>query len=133
MAHSHGIFQETTKKETVVIAVRYDDGEPASYAQVKISSPKGGNIEYQIGRTDKNGCFAFLPELPGRWRITIDDGLGHKIDTDFVVGDSPGIEKKAPVTVCPRWHGVLTGLSLIFGISGLLMVFRMRKLSRQDR
>lgn len=134
IAHAHAIFHEATRKEAVVIAARYDDGEPASYAQVKVTSPKGGKIEHQNGRTDKNGCFAFLPDLPGQWKITIDDGLGHRIDTELVVKNASGIQNKQdPLRVFPMWQGVVTGLSLIFGFFGVLMYFRVRKLHRQDR
>lgn len=134
VAQGHGIFHETSKKEAVVIAARYDDGEPASYVQVRVTPPQGGKIEHQNGRTDKNGCFAFLPDLPGQWKITIDDGLGHKIDTELLVDEASGIQNKHdPLRVFPLWQAVVTGLSLIFGFFGVVMCFRVRKLHRQDR
>ena len=133
-AHAHGMFHEITKQEAVVINAEFDDGEPASYAQVKVYSPGGGDIEHQNGRTDKNGCFAFLPDHSGEWRIVIDGGMGHRLQTAFVVDEASETRKKQNnVRACSTWQGVVTGLSLIFGISGFIMYFRARKLLRQSR
>jgi nickel transport protein len=118
----------------VVITAEFDDGEPASYAQVKIYSPDGGQIEYQNGRTDKNGCFAFLPDRPGEWNITIVDGMGHRIQTEFVADEASEIRKKQDTGgPFPKWQGIVTGLGLILGISGFIMYFRARKLHRLVR
>ena len=55
IAYGHGMFHEIAGKDAVVVTAEYDDGEPMSYAGVKIFSPAGGKIEHQNGRTDKNG------------------------------------------------------------------------------
>lgn len=134
MAHAHGMFHEITRKETVVVTAEFDDGDPASYAQVKVYSPDGGEVEYQNGRTDRKGCFAFLPDRPGEWRIEIDGGMGHRILTAFVVNEaSEAPKKQSSVGAWPKWHGIVTGLSLIFGICGFLMYFRAGKLDSQAR
>ena len=132
MLYAHGMSHEITKKEAVVITAEFDDGEPASYAQVKVFSPESGEIEYQNGRTDKHGCFAFLPDRPGEWNITILAGMGHRIETAFVANEALENQKKQDTGgVFPRWQGVVTGLGLIFGASEFITYFRIRKLQRQ--
>lgn len=132
VGHAHGMFHEITRKETVVVTARFDDDEPATYAQVKVYSPEGGEIEYQNGRTDKKGCFAFLPDRPGEWRIAIDGGMGHRLSTAVVVtGLSEAPKELESGGAQPRWEGIVTGLSLIFGLCGFLMYLRARKLNGQ--
>jgi nickel transport protein len=121
MAYAHGMSHEVTKKEAVMIAAEYDDGEPVSYAEVKIYSPEGGRVEYQNGRTDKKGRFAFLPDRAGEWKINIDGGMGHFKSTVFVVDEAMDIRMKENTgRTCPRWQAVVTGISIIFGLFGLI-------------
>jgi hypothetical protein len=56
----------------------YDDGTPISYSEVKIFSPTDGETEFQQGLTDKNGRFVFYPDIKGKWKIVVDDGMGHR-------------------------------------------------------
>jgi nickel transport protein len=128
------MFHEINRKETVVVSAEFDDGEPASYAQVKVYSPEGGEVEYQNGRTDRKGCFAFVPDRPGEWRIAIDAGMGHRITTAFVVNEvSEPPKKRDSVGPWPKWQGIVTGLSLIFGVCGLVMYRRAARLGRDAR
>lgn len=48
-----------------------------SFAKVKIWSPENDRVEFQNGRTDKNGRFSFFPDVDGVWHITVNDGMGH--------------------------------------------------------
>lgn len=128
IAWGHGMFHEIAGKEAVVVTAEYDDGEPMSYADVKIYSPAGGKIEHQNGRTDKNGCFAFVPDSPGQWRIIIDGDMGHVIDTTFAVDEALAVVNKQEAGQgYPRWQGILTGLSVIFGLCGFACYLRARK------
>jgi nickel transport protein len=132
VAHAHGLFHEVTRKEAVVVTALFDDGEPVTYAQVKVYSPDGGEIEYQNGRTDRKGSFAFLPDRPGEWRIAIDGGMGHRLNTAVVVNEiseAPKVRDSGGGR--PRWPGLVTGLSLIFGLCGSLMYLKAKRLSRQ--
>ena len=61
-------------------------------------SPENDKIEYQNGRTDQNGIFAFFPDVAGLWRIEANDGVGHKeqgkIDVSEATADTTGPAKK---------------------------------------
>lgn len=91
--HAHGVDYELKNGRAVTIIVTYDDGKPMSYAGVKIFSPADEKIEHQNGRTDKNGCFSFLPDQNGEWRITVEDGMGHGVATKVNVDEAMEAEE----------------------------------------
>ncbi len=127
-AHAHGVFHEITKRDAVLISAEYDDGEPMSYAAVKIFSPSGGKIEHQNGRTDKNGRFAFVPDSPGPWRIIIDAEMGHLIDATFAVDDAFQIVAKEETERSgSKWCGLAAGIGIIFGLWGIASRFLARR------
>lgn len=128
MLHAHGVFHRIERQEAVVIVAEFDDGEPMSYADVKVHSPAGGKIEYQNGRTDRNGYFAFIPDGPGNWRITVDAGMGHLVDATIAVNESLHAEGKENVgKPYSRWQGIVTGIGFIFGLTGFIYYLRARK------
>lgn len=87
---------------------------------VKINTPGDTRVEHQNGRTDVNGCFAFVPDTPGQWQIIVNGGMGHMIISDFTVADAltpiPAAAGTAPYS---RIHGIVTGISIIFRITGI--------------
>ena len=102
----------------VGVVARYDDGSPMSYCDVKVFSPSGGAKPFQEGLTDKNGGFLFAPDENGEWRIVIDDGMGHSIAEEVVVGaGSRAVMAERPVV--PRYLGILMGICVIFGMAGI--------------
>jgi len=130
--HAHGVFHRIERKEALVIAAEFDDGEPMSYADVKVLSPAGGKIEHQNGRTDRNGYFAFIPDQPGDWKITVDAGMGHVIDTRVSVNESFRVEQQERIgRPLSRWQGIVTGFGVIFGLTGFIHYFRARRSSSQ--
>ncbi|NQS90434.1 hypothetical protein HQ584_11675 [Patescibacteria group bacterium] len=122
---AHSVVYEIKEDRAVIINVAYDDGEPMSYAEVKIFSPENKDIEHQNGRTDKNGCFAFLPDQNGKWRIIVNDGMGHGVVTGVEVKEAMKIETTAKGW--PRLQKLITGVSIIWGLAGLIFYLKMRK------
>lgn len=122
---AHGVVDEVIKAKTMIIKAAYDDGEPMGYAEVKIFSPEVSKVEYQNGRTDKNGCFSFLPDQKGEWKAVVDDGIGHGFTIEIEVGEINNI--KTVSKTFPHWQGVITGLGIIWGLMGLIFYFRARK------
>jgi len=122
---AHGVVYEVKEGKTVIIKAAYDDGEPMSYAEVKIFSPDNKDIEHQNGRTDKNGCFAFLPDQIGEWKVIINDGMGHGVVTEVEVKEAMKIETTAKGW--PRWQKLITGISVIWGLMGLIFYLKARK------
>lgn len=123
---AHGVVYEVKEDKTVMIKVNYDDGEPMSYAEVEIFSPSDEKVEYQNGRTDKNGCFAFLPNEAGEWKVKVNDGMGHGVVTNIQVKE--GMKVDILHHGFPRWQKLITGISIIWGLTGLIFYFRFRKI-----
>lgn len=111
-------------EEAPVIATEffYSDKEPMRYAEVLVFSPENNEVEYQNGRTDQNGRFVFYPEMPGKWRIKVNDGMGHAVQAEIPV-DSPEIgteaikgladKKTAPAGTASKWLKIMLGLSIV--------------------
>ena len=114
-----------------VIAVDffYSDREPMRYAEVLVFSPENDQVEYQNGRTDKNGRFAFIPEKAGEWRIKVNDGMGHAVQASISVkpdeaGQNAGDRIDALAEKQPPAAGqASTLIKIIFGLSLLLNIF----------
>jgi len=136
---AHDVNVEVTKSyPSVIIRANYFQAEPLSYAEVMVFSPESDAVEYQYGRTDKSGYFAFVPDGAGDWKITVDDEMGHFKETvvtiteDFFNGgnaaavdartnDRSSIHDLHPV------YKIIFGLALIFGITGIFYWFKARQ------
>ena len=120
---AHGVVYGVKKEKAIIIKVGYDDGKPMRHAEIKIFSPGGEKTEYQNGHTDKNGCFAFLPDKTGKWRVMVTDGMGHGIVRNIEV------EKVTEMNIkgWSRWQKLITGMSIIWGLAALMFYFRIKK------
>ena len=107
----------------VVVTAQYHSGEPMNYARVKISAPEG-QLPFQSGRTDRNGRFCFVPDLPGDWKVVVDDEMGHRLEIRVPVNedlvwkenqDSGGTRR----TGFSRYQKALMGICIIFGLFGI--------------
>lgn len=110
----------------VGIKVFYDDGSPMAYVDVTIFSPNDGEVEYQSGLTDKNGQFVFNPDADGTWKVIVNDGLGHGLIKELDLQEGI-LEEKAPNNALLRWQKIIIGCSLIFGITGFLYGYTIKK------
>lgn len=75
---AHGVVISTAQENGLPVSTfHYADGIALSYGEVKIWAPGDAEVEFQNGRTDKNGRFAFIPDQSGTWRVEVTDGMGH--------------------------------------------------------
>jgi len=121
-----------------------------SGGDVFIYAPGGAEKAFQTGKTDAEGKFAFIPDQPGEWRVVVDDGTGHKsekvisLGEDFfipektVIESGPGAQEQevtpestpAPSSEkVPILWKLLVGVSLVFGIAGILYGIKARQKS----
>jgi len=124
---AHGV-EGTVQPGGLAVVCQYSSGEPMSYAKVTILSP-GTSQPFQVGHADKNGRFCFYPDALGEWRVTADDGMGHRLEVKVPVTDLEAAKKMLPAPGAAnvsdtRSLRVLTGLSAIFGLSGFLFWFQ---------
>ncbi len=90
-AFAHGV-RGRIKKGGIVVKAEYDTGEPMSYAKVEVFSPD--MKLFQSGRTDRNGCFCFFPDRKGRWKVIVDDEIGHRLTVIVPVDEKMNLEFK---------------------------------------
>ncbi|MBD3412926.1 MAG: hypothetical protein GF421_00650 [Candidatus Aminicenantes bacterium] len=129
-----------------------------SGGDVFIYAPRDSEKAFQTGKTDAKGKFAFIPDQAGDWRVAVDDGTGHKSEQILSLGEDfflqkptvPGsgeshppeqardVEKEkaskeseaAPSQAqVPLVWKALVGVSLVFGIAGILYGAKARKKS----
>ena len=62
--------------ETVRFA--YTTGEPMMYAKIRLYPPSQPEVDIYQGLADRNGLFSFMPDEAGLWRVSAEDGMGHK-------------------------------------------------------
>lgn len=134
-AFAHGTDYRLIGKDSVVVAeFFYSDKTPMRYAEILVFSPKNEKVEYQNGRTDQNGRFAFLAETPGEWQMKVNDGMGHAVHATVTV-NSVNSEPKNTGEVSSKRRNELSkkkdflfgeapmGVRLVFGLSILLNLF----------
>jgi len=116
----------TILKRGVGLEAYYADGTVISFSGVKVFSPDDASTPFQEGSTDKNGRFVFYPDKSGKWKIEVNDGMGHGIITDINVNDALTVshnnEHDRPVI-----ETIIMGICIIFGLTGILFYLATRK------
>ncbi len=128
--HAHGV-KGSTDVGGVCVTARYDTAEAMSYAAVTIRPPEKG-LDFQTGRTDRNGRFCFFPDGKGEWEVIVSDGMGHQLKVVVPVeqaSTATGIKTTGhgKGESSSKFEKVVMGLSIIFGISGCLLWWKSRK------
>ena len=134
-AFAHGTDYRLIGKEAAIAAeFFYSDKTPMQYAEVLVFSPESDKVEYQNGRTDQNGRFAFLAETPGEWQVKVNDGMGHAVHATVTVNPIKPEPETAGEISGNRLNEVTKkkatlfgeasmGVKLVFGLSILLNLF----------
>lgn len=133
-SYAHGVISTVLKPSprSAVVEAHYSSGEPMSYAKVTVKF-KGVNLPFQSGYTDQNGYFAFIPDKEGEWSIIFEDGMAHRSELSVVVTPEEIIDYRErknqhnSIYQSSIYLKLIVGLSLIFGIMGLLSLFFSKK------
>ena len=123
LAHDLSVGQRT-EGAAVVLSALYGGSEPAAFCQVSVRAPSKPEAEFQTGRTDARGRFAFVPDGPGDWKVVVDDEMGHRVELQVRWSGSGGGVPDAAGQ--PLWQKALTGASLLLGVTGLWLWWRVR-------
>jgi len=141
-AGAHGTAWKPLKDADLkAVSFKYSDGEPMAYAEVLVFSPQDPKVEHQNGRTDRHGKFAFCPDMPGTWRISASDGMGHLCQALVKIGPEAAYETiddpEGHTTGGPSIQGsnllkMMAGLSIIVNLAFVVQFFHRRgKVSRE--
>jgi nickel transport protein len=124
--HGHGVRHSVSQGKAVTVKISYEDGEAMSYAPVKIYAPGNREVEFQNGRTDRNGSFAFLPTVVGEWTIKVEDETGHGAVVPVSVNKemSTGEIKQAGLTLLQK---IIMAACAAWGAAGTALFFMKRK------
>lgn len=123
-AWPHGVLGKISRQKGILVEAEYDDGEPMSYSGTEIFDSEG-KLPFQSGRTDRNGRFLFYPDKAGNWKVIVNDGMGHRlalkihIDKLLSLGKTAD-QQTAKMSNFSRYEKALMGISIIFGIFGIL-------------
>ncbi len=129
---AHGVSYEMVETSpAITFRSAFSSGEPIAYGEIMIYSPENSEVEYQNGRTDKNGVFSFLPDQKGIWKIEVNGGLGHKLMFDVEVSadgkdNHAQINKKGLLQSSQTVRAAL-GLSLLFNLALAALYLPARK------
>ena len=121
-AYAHGVGYRQSEFRAVTLEFFYSTGEKMSYREVRVFSPKDEKFAAQTGRTDEQGRFAFIPDVPGEWRVIVRDEEGHQcianVNVSEILTASVNEENSDDL-----WLRAVLGVSIIFNIA---MIIRWR-------
>ncbi|MGC4121486.1 MAG: hypothetical protein QM765_44310 [Myxococcales bacterium] len=95
-AQAHEVLHTVEPGKAWAVKLRYADGEPLAYVPFEVYSPADPKIPYLKGRTDRSGYVAFVPDVPGAWRVKVVDDSGHGLDTTIDVGAAASAATASP-------------------------------------
>lgn len=104
----------------VLIQFAYSSGEAPAYAAVEVYGPADRKLEFQNGRTDAKGRFAFVPDAQGLWRIVMADNTGHKLTHEVMVRRVGVEDGNAARAAASAGGSFSTPLRALLGVSLLL-------------
>ena len=124
VAAGHGVEVSDITGQRSVRTVRfgYTDGSPMLFAKVKVYSPSRPDVTVQESIADLNGYFSLIPFENGDWRLTAEDGMGHKGEIFITVAEdtAPGTAETARASASagtlPMYIAIVLGLSLICNV-----------------
>ncbi|MDR0685534.1 MAG: hypothetical protein LBF83_10465 [Spirochaetaceae bacterium] len=124
-AHGVDVSDVTGRTDVRTVKFGYTDGEPMLFAKVKVYSPSRPDVTVQETIADRDGYFNFIPFEDGDWRLTAEDGMGHKGEIIVTVAGGAGQgaaktkeEAHAPASAgtLPMYIAIVLGLSLICNV-----------------
>jgi nickel transport protein len=124
-APAHGLNHTFAGDRAIVVTLTTDDGAPFSFESCEVTPP-GEHTPSQVGRTDRRGRVAFLPDRAGDWRVRVMAEDGHGADLTVPVGADLlplGGRTDGP----SRFARIVTGVSVLFGIFGVTALFFTRR------
>jgi uncharacterized GH25 family protein len=123
-AHGVEVFDETGKPDVHTVRFGYTDGESMLFAKVKVFPPSSPDAAAQESIADRYGYFSFVPFENGEWRLTAEDGMGHRGEILITVAEGTASETAGPVRAGTSRSGKLpVPIAAVLGLSLILNMF----------
>lgn len=125
-AFAHVLHYEL-KKGAYYVEVFFGGGDKASYSPYEIYAPDS-SLPFAKGDTDARGVLAFLPDKNGIWHIVVHAGSDHgehRVEFDIEIKDGTAKLERTPLY--NQYGAMITGISIIFGIFGLIYGIKARQ------
>lgn len=126
-AAAHETLHEVVRGKAIAVKAWFADGEVLAYTPYEVWSPADPNIPWQKGRTDRAGWLAFVPDVPGSWRVRVIDETGHGLDLQVDAGAATPAGGAAPATTLAFVLRPLLGLLAIGAVFAVLFLRSRRK------
>jgi nickel transport protein len=117
-AAAHETIHEIQRGKAIAVKASFADGEVLAYTAFEVYSPADAKLPWLKGRTDRAGWLAFLPDVPGKWRVKVFDATGHGLDLE--VEATPATGELAGPPVAGRLAFILRPL---LGLAVIALVF----------
>ena len=127
-AAAHDLRHRIEEGAAVTVKLFFTDGNEFSYESYEVYHA-GEEIPFQVGRTDARGRLVFLPDRAGAWRVKVFSEDGHGADLSLTTGAQGGVESPDR-SLFERHSRLVVGVSIIFGIFGLVSLFARRRGSK---
>jgi len=124
-AVAHDLRHSIEEGAAVTVKLSFADGNEFSFESYEVYHA-GEEIPFQVGRTDALGRIVFRPDQAGSWRIKVFSEDGPGADFSLTTGAQGGIES-VDRSLFERNSRLVVGVSIIFGIFGLVSLFARRK------
>jgi nickel transport protein len=123
-AAAHDLQHSVGEGAAVSVKLFFADGKEFSFESYELYRA-GDEIPFQVGRTDIEGRVVFLPDRAGTWRLKVFSEDGHGADLSFTTGGEGGVQD-ANEPFLERHLRIIVGVSVIFGVFGLVSLFARR-------
>jgi nickel transport protein len=124
-AQAHDLQYTVVGGQAVVIKLFYADNTPFTFEGYEIYR-EGEKLPYQVGRTDKQGRIAFLPDAAGQWQIKAISEDGHGLDFKLTT-DAAAVLSGSEKPLFERYSRIFIGVAFILGLFGALNLYLKRK------
>lgn len=129
-AVAHGIEYRIERGEAVLVHFSSHHDGPMVGAGFRVFSPDGRRI-FSSGNTDALGRAVFVPDQPGAWRVLMATEDGHGAEVEVQVEEGPELsglsrQKDPNAPVAGRIPATAAGIGYLFGLAGLLALWRLR-------
>lgn len=119
---AHEVHGRQQLLPVTVITLTYADGKPFAYEQFELTA-LGAAAPSQVGRTDALGRVAVLPVSGKPLELVATSKDGHGTRLTLPANDSSAVPPAPTIVESPRWMLLVSGVSILFGIFGLLQLF----------